>query len=295
MNTPAARPIDLVIARLRADPIDFAGDITEVRRRFQALTRPPGDDEATVQESVMDGVPVLDTGAGVESSVVVFAHAGGYVAGSAAASLPLTLDLARATGRRVVSVDYGLAPEHPFPVARDEIVAVYEHLREAGTPAHSIAFVGASAGGGLVLQAARAIRDRGSPLPAALAVLSPFSDLTLTGESVETNAARDPSLTRRGLAAAAAHYAATKSDLAPDVDSLRRLPPLYVQVGSLEILLSDAIQLAARAGMADVHAVLEVWPGMVHVFPTFAAVLPEGVEALRRIGTHLDKWMPGGR
>ncbi|MFV0434003.1 MAG: alpha/beta hydrolase [Leucobacter sp.] len=292
MNEPG-RPVDAVIAAMRENPLDFAGDIPELRERFEALGVRPDAAIHPFAESSIDGVPVLELVGDEQRGTVLFVHAGGYVAGSAAGSFGLAAALARESGRRVLSVDYSLAPEHPYPVARDEIVRVYEQLLCDGIDPRALSFVGASAGGGLVLQALQHLRDTGRPLPGAAALLSPFLDLTLSGQSYGWNADRDPSLTARGLAAAAAHYAPSSADrgaLRPTPDSLRDLPPTQVHVGSIEILLSDSTDFAAAAAAADVRVELEVWPGMVHVFPTFAALLPEGVEALRRVGAFLDRW-----
>lgn len=279
--------VQAVIARLRANPVDFADDLSLLRQQFDALGRPA---TGQVTHTQLGGIPVLEIPGDPDRGPVFFVHAGGYVAGSAAGTIGLAEALAEATHRRVLSVDYSLAPEHPYPTARDEVVTAYRALLEGGTPARSVSLVGASAGGGLVVQALQRLRDDGDPMPAAAAVISPFSDLTMSGPAYALNADRDPSLTRDGLAAAARHYLAGARPPRPSSEDLRGLPPLQVHVGSLEILLSDALDLTAAAAAADVSVSLEVWPGMVHVFPTFAAVLPEGVQALRAIGAHLDRW-----
>jgi acetyl esterase/lipase len=288
----ADKPIDRVIAALRANPIDFAGDVAELRRSFEAVGRRPDPATDVFSETEIGGVPVLELPGDPSRGTVLFAHSGGYVAGSAAGSFGLAAGLAQVTGRRVVSVDYRLAPEHPFPAGRDDALAVYRGLLAAGHAPAGIAFAGASAGAGLVLHAMQHLRDAGEPLPAAAVLLSPFSDLTVSGSSYALNAERDPSLTREGLAAAARHYAATGlAAERPSAAGLRGLPPLQVHAGSIEILLSDAVDLAAEAAAADVHVELEVWPGMVHVFPTFAALLPEGGEALHRVAAFVERWM----
>jgi monoterpene epsilon-lactone hydrolase len=285
------RPIDRLVAALRSDPIDLAGDLQEVRSRFARLGSQgivPGEAKEYCTE--IAGLPVLDL-PGRAEGVVVFLHAGGYIAGSATSSFALSRRLAEITGRRVVSVDYRLAPEHPFPAARDDVLAVHRALVEETS---RVAFVAASAGGGIALHALMEIRDRGEPLPRAVSLLSPFTDLTQRGSSYEWNSSIDPSLTLAGLAAGARAYAAPHpADLRPSPTNLRGIPPIQIQAGSREILLSDALDLAAAAAGADVHTALEVWPEMVHVFPTFAGVLDEGIAALRRIGAFLDDWMPG--
>ncbi len=282
-------PVDKIIDLLRANPIDFAGDLTELRERFDALgARPDGTDQLVTTE--LGGVRVIAIPGDAARGPIVFVHAGGYVAGTAAGTIGLAAALARETGRRVVSVDYSLAPEHPFPTARDEVIRVYRALLAQGVEPGAMTLVGASAGGGIVLQTVQQLRDEGARLPAAIALISPFCDLTLSGSSYAGNATRDPSLDRSGLAAAAAHYAATGAAAErPTPTALRGLPPMLVQAGSLEILLSDSVDLVDAAAAADVHVELVIWPGMIHVFPTFAALVPEGVDALRRIGSFFDR------
>lgn len=288
------KPIDGIIAALRAAPLDFAGDLDVVRERFERLGMRdlPGGAARGVHGEV-GGVPIIDhiAESGARSGVVIFVHAGGYVAGSAASSAALATRTASAARRRVVSVDYRLAPEHPFPAARDDVLAVYRGLLSEYRPGE-IALVGASAGAGIVLQALMALRDAGEAIPAAGVLFSPFADLTLGGASYVFNAPRDPSLTPDGLRAAAAAYAvATPTTLAPTPEALRGLPPLQVHAGSIEILLSDSLAIADAGAEADVHVELHVWPGMVHVFPTFAAHLIEGRDALRMAGAFVDRWV----
>lgn len=287
------RPIDRVVAALRADPVDLAGDLVHVRARFEQLgARDPMSDGAESHRTDLGGVSVLDLPGPQAAGAVIFVHAGGFLAGSAAGSFALALRLARALERRVISVDYRLAPEHPFPAARDDVVAVLRAVA-AEVGAERVALVGASAGGGIGLHALREARDRGEALPAAVSLLSPFTDLTLGGASYEWNSARDPSLTRTGLAAGVRAYAADDPlELRPSARNLRGLPPLQIQAGSREILLSDSLDLATEAARADVHVSLDVWPDMVHVFPTFAGVLEEGMGALRGIGSFLERWIP---
>lgn len=291
MSEQHERPIDRVVAALRSDPVDLAGDLEEVRTRFAQLGShgvAPGEVDKYLAD--IGGVAVLDIPGSAEG-VIVFVHAGGYIAGSATSSFALSRRLTQITGRRVVSVDYRLAPEHPFPAARDDVIDVYRSLLEE---APSVAFVGASAGGGIALHALMELRDRGEPLPRAVVFLSPFTDLTQRGASYEWNASIDPSLSMEGLAAGVDAYGAPHpNQLRPTPTNLHGFPPTHVVAGSREILLSDALDLATAAAGAHVHTSLEVWPEMVHVFPTFAGVLDEGIVALQRIGAFLDDWMPG--
>ncbi|MGD8166396.1 alpha/beta fold hydrolase [Herbiconiux sp. P16] len=288
---------DRIVEMLRADPVDFTGDLAALRARFSALAgvqplRPPD----RLSERMLGGVPVQEiSSADDERGVVIFVHAGGFVAGSAEASRPLAARIAAACRRRLVSVDYSLAPEHPFPVARDEVAAVFDALVAEGEDPRRIALVGASAGGGLALQflADRAFSPS-AELPAALAVISPFVDLALTGASMTSKAADDPSLTPEGLARCAADYLGGRPPGDADVlgAPLGHFPPTLVQVGGREILLDDSVRLAGALAAAGVDVRLECWAGMVHVFPTFAALLTEGREAIDDLAEFVRNRIP---
>lgn len=291
--TQESKPIDVIVAGLRRDPIDFTGDVEQIRSRIAGLHAdavPPDDvDQA---KSRISGVPVLDLPGTGRAGAVIFAHGGGYVAGSAAGSHDLVARIGRVTGRRVVSVDYRLAPEHPYPAARDDLVSVYRGLLAEGCAPKELAFVGSSAGAALTLEALTFLRDSGDQLPAAAVLLSPLSDHSLSGASYAFNAARDPSLTKEGVAACVNHYRnGAEAFEPPNPDSYRGLPPLQVHVGSIEILLSDSIAVATAAASADVRVDLQVWPHMVHAFPTFAGQLGEGVEALEILGRFVLRWL----
>jgi monoterpene epsilon-lactone hydrolase len=200
-------------------------------------------------------------------------------------------------------VDYRLAPEHPFPAGLDDVVAVYDGLVAEGVePAH-LAIAGESAGAGLVASVLVALRDRGGPLPAAAFLMSPWADLTLSGDSVAEKASVDPTLTAEGLAIRAADYVGDRDRgqplISPAFADLTGVGPLLIQVGSHEILLSDAVALAARAGAADVDVTLDVVAGVPHIFQAFAEMLEEGSAALDRgarfIVEHLsDSAAPAG-
>ncbi|MFJ8336817.1 alpha/beta hydrolase [Streptomyces sp. NPDC094437] len=288
MSAQQRRDLD---ALFRHAPLDLGGDVTAARDVFHAMmTSIPLPPDVTTVDGLLGEIPVVtvDTPGSDPDRVLLYFHGGAYVVGSAATAAGLAADVSRRAGARAVCVDYRLAPEHPFPAAVDDAVAAYRALLDEGVPAERIAFVGESAGGGLTVAALVALRDAGLPRPASAAVFSPWADLTVSGASATGKAALDPALTAEVLRTRARDYlgaTAAKEPLAsPVFADLTGLPPLLVQVGSHEILLDDAVRLAARAGADDVHVELQVWPEVPHVFQAFAAVLDDAVDALEAAG-----------
>jgi acetyl esterase/lipase len=200
-------------------------------------------------------------------------------------------DLARRTGAKAFTADYRLGPEHPYPAALDDARAAYEGLLGLGVEPSQIALVGESAGGGLAVATLLALRAAGTPLPSCALLMSPYADLTLSGETLAAKQSADPILTPEGLRARVPDYvaAADAADplISPVFGDLRGLPPLLIQAGSHEILLSDAVRLAGRAAVADVPVTLEVTAGVPHVFQGFAAILDEADAALDRAADFL--------
>jgi epsilon-lactone hydrolase len=286
---------------LRDGPLDMGGEAPEQRVIFkQMMTVQPLAADVITRQDTLGGVPVVAIDvAGTESrGVVVYFHGGGYALGTAAATAGLASDVARSAGARVISVDYRLAPEHPYPAAVDDALAVWRGLLEAGQDPAETAFAGESAGGGLAMAAMMAARDAGLPLPSSAVLMSPWADLTLAGPSMTSKADADPALTEAGLRRRALDYAAGHNPgqplISPVFGNLTGLPALLIQAGSDEILLDDATRLAARAAAGDVPVTLQVTPGMPHVFQGFAAVLDEAAAALAGAGVFLRGHLSAG-
>jgi len=204
--------------------------------------------------------------------------------------------LSIAASMRVLGLNYRLAPLHPFPAAVEDAAAAYRWLFANGVEPACIAIAGDSAGAGLALAATLTIRDEDLPLPGAIVCLSPWVDLALTGATMDANARDDPIVSREMLLGWGKLYLGDHDPLTPLASplyaDLRRFPPLLIQVSSAEVLLDDSIRLAERASAAGVDVTLEVWPGMIHVWQSFAAILPEGRQAIEGIAkfirTHLN-------
>lgn len=228
-----------------------------------------------------------------DDAVLLYLHGGGYVIGSLISHQPLYADLCKACGIKVLAVDYRLAPEHPFPAAIEDALCAYQYLLDEGYQPDKIAIAGDSAGGGLCLALLISIRDRQLPVPSCAALLSPWTDLSLSGDSINTNQALDPVVAKQGLEDMATHYCQTRSRVDPLVSplfaDLHALPPILIHVGSDEILLDDSRRLEQNLKSAGVNVTLKEWAEMVHVFQHFATILDTGKEALTDIGDYISK------
>jgi acetyl esterase/lipase len=283
-------------AILRQGPLDLQADVPTLRAAFNELMAyVPVAGDVDQKPTTIGGVNAIEvtireTDA---ANVILYFHGGVYVIGSAATSVPLVSDLARRTGAKAITLDYRLAPEHPYPAAVDDAQAAYEGLLEQGLDPGQIALAGDSAGGGLAVAVLLALRDAGKPLPSCAFLMSPYADLTMSGDTFLENQALDPILTPSGVRLRVPDYVVDGADasdpyISPVFGDLTGLPPLLIQVGSNEILLSDALRLAARAATADVAVTLEVTPGVPHVFQGYAAMLDEGDAALDRASAFLN-------
>jgi len=294
----ASAELQTVIQMLRAQPIAASQDldVATMRAGMERMTGMMPLPSGLIREPiVVNGIAaewVSAPGAAADRAVL-YLHGGGYVIGSIGTHRELAGRISASSGARCLVIDYRLGPEHPFPAAVEDATAAYRWLISAGFSPGKLAIAGDSAGGGLTVATLLALRDSGVALPATGVCISPWVDLEGTGESMKTKAAEDPMVQLEPLLQMAKLYlggADPRTPLAsPLFGELRGLPPLLIQVGTAETLLDDSTRLAKRARAAGVDVELEAWPEMIHVWHAFAALIPEGREAIERIGVHLKK------
>jgi acetyl esterase/lipase len=285
-----AQQRDMIHQILRNAPFDLGGDIAAQRPLLeQMLTSQPLPADVRTTPGDLGGIPVIFIDiADVEPRGTIFLiHGGGFALGSAGGSVGLASSLARKTGMRAVSVDYRLAPEHPYPAALQDVTAAYRALLEQADADHVVVW-GESAGGNLAIELLIAGKKEDLTMPAAALLFSPMTDLTASGSSITGKAQADPAFGAQAIRTRAADYlAGTDTDpadplVSPIFADLSGLPPLLIQAGSHEVLLDDATRLAAKAAADDVAVILDITPGVPHVFQAFAALLDEGDAALNR-------------
>jgi cation diffusion facilitator CzcD-associated flavoprotein CzcO/acetyl esterase/lipase len=228
---------------------------------------------------------------------VLYLHGGAYVGGSLETHRGIAAQIALGTGAPVHLVDYRLAPEHPYPAGLEDALSAYRGLVESGLDPKSVVVAGDSAGAGLALALALRLRDLGGPLPAGLALLNGWLDLTVSGDSMKRNRTRDVGLDRRHLIESAGSYRGaarlTDPELSPVNADLAGLPPIYLQVGTHDILESDSDLLARRAREAGVDVGYSKYRGMWHDFQLSAGALREADEAIADLSRALDRIFSG--
>ncbi|HEY5217960.1 MAG TPA: alpha/beta hydrolase [Pseudolabrys sp.] len=271
--------------------------LEQSRRRFLAMEslipHPPRDTETiTINAGGVSADRVI-TPASRPNRHVLYLHGGAYRLGAPSTYRHFTWRIASAAQARVLVIDYRLAPEHPFPAALEDAVSYYCWLLAEGADPRQIAVIGDSAGGGLALALLLKLRDSGLPLPAAAVVLSPWTDLALTGASITLNAKFDAMVHAEDVPKFAADYLAGADPRHPYASPLygdpTGLPPTLIQVGSEEVLRDDAVRMAERMQRAHCQAELQLWPGMPHVWHLFAPILPEAREAIVEISKFLQR------
>jgi len=273
-------------------------------RQGMATRREPVIDGVRCMSAEIDNLPcewVVADGSDPDLRLL-YLHGGGYVSGSGAFYLAMAAHIAAAARCAVLLPDYRLAPEHRFPAALEDCIRAYQWLRTAGPDGAGRAratFVGGdSAGGGLTLAMLLALRDRGEPLPAGAIGISPYADLTLTGESMQSQAKLDPIMHPGCLPQFVSLYAdrteVRNPLVSPVFGDYTGFPPLLLQVGEHEIIRDDSVRVADRARSDGVDVTLEVWEGMFHVFQSHEPLLPEGRQAIEHIAEFIHARLPAG-
>ncbi|MGH6838511.1 MAG: alpha/beta hydrolase [Methylocella sp.] len=254
----------------------------------------PVADDVNLDLVDLDGVPgEWSIAPGSDATrVLMFFHGGGYCSGSILSHRRMVTEAGRAAGTRTLAVGYRLAPEHPFPAARDDALTAWRCLRNQGVAAGRIALGGDSAGGGLTVALINRLRDAGEELPGCAWLVSPWTDLTMSGETLATKDAIDPIIHKGYLVELADAFLPAGTDrkdprVSPLYADLKGLPPTLIQVGSAETLLADATSFAAAAGAADVPVTMEIWPHMIHAWHLWNAHLEPGRRALASAGSFI--------
>jgi epsilon-lactone hydrolase len=283
---------------LREKALPPGANITLAQRRagMEKLAFKAADDIASENVTVAGRAAEWVKAPGSQTGrAILYLHGGGYVMGSPNTHRSLAGEISRAAQAAVLLVDYRLAPEHPCPAAVEDGVASYRWLLGQGFTPRQLAIAGDSAGGGLVVATLVSARDQDLPLPAAAVCISPWSDMTCSNESYKTRAEADPMVGSGGIGDMARLYLqgtdAQNPLASPNFASLRSLPPLLIHVGRDEVLLDDSIKLDQKAKADGVDSTLEIWEDMIHVWHAFHPMLPEGKQAITRVGEFLrQKW-----
>ncbi|GJE55196.1 MULTISPECIES: alpha/beta hydrolase [Methylobacterium] len=255
----------------------------------------PIAEDIVLEATTLAGVPCeWSTSPGADAArVLVYFHGGGYCSGSIASHRRLVTEAGRAAGARTLAVGYRRAPEHPYPAALDDALSVWTGLLRLGFDPAQVAVAGDSAGGGLTLALVQHLRTASQLMPGCLWLISPWTDLTLSGVSLAAKSTVDPLISRHYLAELVDAYLSVGHDRAdplvsPLFANLSGLPPTLIQVGSDETLLDDATRLAAAMGAADIAVTLEIWPHMIHAWPLWNARLDAGRRAIAAAGAFLQ-------
>lgn len=296
----ASPELDAIVQMLRSAPNRPENlNPQETRANFEQMTQILSVKDETKREKVTaNGVPGewITNDASTDATTLYYLHGGGYSIGSVNTHATMVSAIARAAKARAFAIDYRLAPEHPFPAALDDALAGYRWLLEQGIDPKTIVVGGDSAGGGLAASLLLALREAGDPMPAGVVLLSPWTDLTGSGESQKTRADLDPMIPAfEGVSPMAEWYLGGRPANDPMISQifadLHGLPPILVHVGDHEVLLSDSTRYAEKAKAAGVDVTLKVWDEMIHVFQFFP-MLPEGQQAIKEIGEWIQAHVP---
>ena len=287
--------IDAIRALLSSKPRPVGWDQRRQRIEEVGAVWPVADD-IELERVDIDGVPgEWSIAPGSDASrVLLYFHGGGYCSGSILSHRRLVTEAGRAAKVRTLAIEYRLAPEHPFPAALDDASSAWHFLRRSGIAAGHLAVGGDSAGGGLTVALINQLRKAGESIPGCAWLISPWTDLTLSGSTLATKDAVDPIIHRAYLAELTEAYLPETFDrrdprVSPLFADLGGLPPTLIQVGACETLLEDSTRFARAAGAANVAVTLQIWPDMIHAFPMWNAHLEPGRRALAEAGRFIGQ------
>ncbi len=283
-------------AKYQNSRADKSASLQQQRERLESLAKyqamPPKVDVQQTRVGDIYGEWLRPNHAN-NGRATLFFHGGAYTMGSCNTNRAIASRVAIASTTPSLIFEYRLAPEYPFPAALEDALAAHLWLISRGISPQKIAFVGGSAGGGLAIATALSLRDNGDPLPAAIICISPWVDLELTGESMMTRAGVDPLMNREYLQSHATRYIGDHNPRSPLISpiyaDLHGLPPMLIQVGDYETLLSDSVRLADQARNANVDVILDTWEGMWHFWHLSARLVAEGKQAIDKIGAFIRK------
>lgn len=287
--------IDAVRALLSSKPRPVGWQ--ERRQRIEEVGSIwPVAEDIELERVDIDGVPgEWSIAPGSDASrILLYFHGGGYCSGSIMSHRRLVTEAGRAAKVRTLAIEYRLAPEHPFPAALDDALSAWRFLRSRGVAAGHIAVGGDSAGGGLSVALINQLRKAGEPIPGCAWLISPWTDLTLSGSTLTTKEAVDPIIHKTYLAELTEAYLPETFDrrdprVSPLFADLAGLPPTLIQVGACETLLEDSTRFARAAGVANIAVTLQIWPDMIHAFPMWNAHLEPGRRALAQAGEFIGR------
>ncbi len=273
-------------------------DVHKLRRRLDMVSRLLMKAfRVKLERTTINGLYAewLRPKAATRGKVLLYLHGGAYVIGSCRSHRQMVSHIARAAVIDALVPEYRLAPDHQFPAAIDDAIGVYRELLASGIRSEDIVISGDSAGGGLTVATLLSLRNAGDPMPAAAVLLSPFLDATGSGESATTRADKDPWFHAKDMEVVIRHYCgeseARNPLVSPVFGNVAGLPPVYIQVGDHEILLSDSTRFTDMLREAGSEVEIEVWPEMWHVFQLFVGKMPESRQAINKIGAYLKARM----
>jgi epsilon-lactone hydrolase len=290
----ASKELNQIVELIKAMPVHEDVPFEQMRVEMENMeilqTPTEGFDFSPLTADNVSAEWITPENAG-KDGVILYLHGGGYCIGSINTHRAMVARIARASKTRALLIDYRLAPENPFPAAVEDATTAYRWLLGEGIPSEKIVIAGDSAGGGLTVATLLNLKDAGLSMPAAGVCISPWVDLTMSGESMKTKADVDPMVRSAGIFQMADAYLNgqdPKQPLAsPLFGNLEDLPPLLIHVGTAEVLLDDSLRLSKAATSAGVDVTLEAWEDMIHVWHTFAEMLPEAGEAIDIVGKYV--------